>query len=85
MQALLTPLPYELDPDSFLPGFHRFWGLLDDYCATILQYDVPLHRAMTATTSLGTESSRIQCRHDMVNAVVDALDAPIEWHADLIG
>ena len=84
MQALLTPLPYELDPDSFLPGFHRLWGLLDDYCATILQYDVPLHLTMPATTSLGTDSACIQCRDDLVNAVIDALDTTVDRHADLM-
>ena len=84
MQALLAPLPYELDPDSFLPVFHGFGSLLNNQSAPILKDNVSLHAPMSTATGHGMYPARIQGRYDLVNAVVDALHTPIEWHADLI-
>ncbi len=84
MQALLVHLPYELDPDSFLPGFYGFGSLLDNQRAPILKDNVTLHVPMPTATGHGMYPARIQGRYDLVNAVVDALHTPVEWHADLI-
>ena len=39
---------------------------------------------MPTATSHGTDSTGIQRRYDWVNAEVNTLNLPVEWHTDLI-
>ena len=84
MQALLGWVSHELDRNSFLPCLHGFWFLLNKQNAPVLKNDVALHLSVATATSYGAHSTSVQGCDDLMNAIVDALDAPIERHTNLI-
>ena len=84
MRPLLKRMPHRLAVHHLLPLVHRFRRPLDDENTTIIEDDVALHLSMPAATRHGEDAPGIQRRDDVMNAVVDALHAPIKWHAHLI-
>ena len=50
----------------------------------IFKHDVPLHLLMPATTGCRYDTASVQSGNKWMNTKIYALNAPVEWHTDLI-
>ena len=55
----------------------------DDNLAAINQRDNSCMPAMSAATRLRGQVRRVQCRHDIRDAIIYVLDAPLDGHGNL--
>ena len=68
-----------------LPLVHGLWSSrVDNQDPTVVKDDIPSHFSVSAAASHGPNTACVQGRDDVVNAMVNTLDTPIEWHTDLI-